>query len=353
MKKTLLTTFTLATLAYSTVQAQNTIPATNTFPTTGKVGIGTTAPTSALQIADVADKDTPLLTIGDDTYFTDIDQGNILGLHGNFDKNVAGLQFGLNGNYIFGKGGNIGIGTNTPEYGLDVNGHIRAHHYIFMGTDLQMRRPDAINGTTYRRALVHGFNKDLIINYDSDFTGGVLINGPEVQIAGNLKLTSADKGILFYGGGEKIIGTPGHGIDFQTANGISRMTIHNSGQISIGNIPVSDPAKPSLANEYKLYVEKGIITEKIKVALQTTTEWSDYVFADTYKLRPLAAVESYIKANKHLPDVPSAQEMVNNGLDVAKTDAMLLQKIEELTLYMIELNKKVVALEKENASLKK
>jgi hypothetical protein len=59
---------------------------------------------------------------------------------------------------------------------------------------------------------------------------------------------------------------------------------------------------------------------------------------------PLAEVEAFTKANKHLPNVPSAEEMVANGLDVAATNKMLMEKIEELTLYVIELNKEVQSL---------
>jgi hypothetical protein len=62
-----------------------------------------------------------------------------------------------------------------------------------------------------------------------------------------------------------------------------------------------------------------------------------YVFADDYKLKPLDEVESFISEYNHLPDVPSAQEVVNAGIDVATMDAKLSQKVEELTLYVIEL----------------
>jgi trimeric autotransporter adhesin len=94
-----------------------------------------------------------------------------------------------------------------------------------------------------------------------------------------------------------------------------------------------------LPKGYKLYVSEGLLTEKVKVALKNTDEWSDFVFSPDYKLKTLENVESFINLNKHLPGVPSASEMVNNGNDLNKTDALLLQKIEELTIYLIELNK--------------
>jgi len=91
---------------------------------------------------------------------------------------------------------------------------------------------------------------------------------------------------------------------------------------------------------YRLYVQGGILTEKIKVALTTdAVNWSDFVFAKDYKLRSLSEVESYVKKHHHLPEIPSSEEIYKDGLDLAQMDAKLLMKIEELTLYMIELKK--------------
>ena len=106
---------------------------------------------------------------------------------------------------------------------------------------------------------------------------------------------------------------------------------YNSGKVLIGN--VSSPGN------YKLYVEQGILTERVKVALKSTSYWADYVFEPSYKLMPLSDVELFIKENKHLPNVPSAEDVVNEGIDMATMDSKLLEKIEELTLYMIEMKK--------------
>lgn len=92
---------------------------------------------------------------------------------------------------------------------------------------------------------------------------------------------------------------------------------------------------------YRLYVQDGIMTEKLKVALRNSSDWADYVFAPNYQLMPLEQVESFIKTHKHLPNVPSADEMASNGIDVTKTSAKLMEKIEELTLYVIELQKEI------------
>ena len=103
---------------------------------------------------------------------------------------------------------------------------------------------------------------------------------------------------------------------------------------------------------YKLYVEEGILTEKVKVAIKTSLAWADYVFADDYSLKSLSEVEKFIQTNKHLPNVPSAQELVNNGLDLGTMQAIQMEKIEELTLYLIQMQKEIDLLKAENSALK-
>ena len=112
---------------------------------------------------------------------------------------------------------------------------------------------------------------------------------------------------------------------------------------------VSIPA----GSTYKMAVSGGIITEKVKVATNGTAFWADFVFAKNYRLRSLESVESFIKINKHLPEIPSTAEVTKNGIDLAETQALLLQKIEELTLYVIEQNKKIERLNKEVKHLSK
>jgi hypothetical protein len=99
-----------------------------------------------------------------------------------------------------------------------------------------------------------------------------------------------------------------------------------NGKMSIGDVSANT------FGEYRLYVEKGILTEKVKVAFKTSAEWSDFVFEPRYQLMPLSKLQKYILKEKHLPEIPSAEKMVENGLDLAEMDKKLLQKIEELTL---------------------
>lgn len=123
----------------------------------------------------------------------------------------------------------------------------------------------------------------------------------------------------------------------------------------VGGFPL--PSNIGVAGGYRLVVQDGILCEKVKVALRSSTgsDWADYVFEPEYKAKmmSLEEVEKFTLDNKHLPNVPSAKEMIAEGLDVAKTSKMFMEKIEELTLYMIELNKEIKALKAENQMLKK
>lgn len=119
-----------------------------------------------------------------------------------------------------------------------------------------------------------------------------------------------------------------------------------AGKVWVG----AKPSSGSLASDAQLAVNGNVYCSKLKV---TQTGWADFVFDAGYKLPALAEVETFIKANKHLPGVVSAKEVEEKGNDVGKNEAVLLQKVEELTLYMIETNKKLELLQRENESMKK
>ena len=87
---------------------------------------------------------------------------------------------------------------------------------------------------------------------------------------------------------------------------------------------------------------KTIYAEEIEVRVDAMgIYWPDYVFRSDYQLRPLSEVESFVQTNKHLPEVPSEAEIFENGLNLGEMDAILLRKIEELTLYVIDQQKKI------------
>ncbi|MNL54647.1 hypothetical protein D3C87_1779950 [compost metagenome] len=96
---------------------------------------------------------------------------------------------------------------------------------------------------------------------------------------------------------------------------------------------------------YKLFVKDGIRTEKVKVDIAATNGWADYVFAKDYKLMPLKELDKFIITNGHLPEVPTTEEAIKNGIELKEMNILLLKKIEELTLYTIDQQKRIEALE--------
>ena len=110
----------------------------------------------------------------------------------------------------------------------------------------------------------------------------------------------------------------------------NRLVIRNDGNVGIG----------TTSPDAKLAVKGHIHTQEVRVDM-TGSMVPDYVFEDSYNLRPLSELENYINQNKHLPEVPSATEIEANGVKLAEMNMVLLKKVEELTLYVIELKKEV------------
>lgn len=121
----------------------------------------------------------------------------------------------------------------------------------------------------------------------------------------------------------------------------SKMVFTEQGNLGIGTEDTKG---------YKLAVAGTMIAERVKVKLQSS--WPDYVFADDYKLPSLAEVGTYIKQNRHLPDMPAADEVAKEGLDVGEMNKLLLKKVEELTLYLLKQDEKIQQLTEEIKTLK-
>lgn len=161
-------------------------------------------------------------------------------------------------------------------------------------------------------------------------------NNP-IQVNGSIgSYTNTDLLLVSNGASNKIT--------FSISNNES-MRINSSGQVLINSTCASLPS------DCKLAVNGTIYTTNINIKL--TTCWSDFVFKKGYSVMSLYELEKYITTNSHLPGIPSEREVQENGLDVARTNALLLQKIEELTLYVIEQNKKIIEQDRKIEGLQK
>lgn len=122
----------------------------------------------------------------------------------------------------------------------------------------------------------------------------------------------------------------------------------NSTLVFNGKVGVSTTTFPTTVGTadvsgYKLFVKGGILTEEVRIR----TGWADYVFAPGYQLKDLTTVENYIYKNGHLPNVPSAKTVEESGLSLGEIAKIQQEKIEELTLYLIEQNKKLQDLQQQ------
>jgi hypothetical protein len=171
--------------------------------------------------------------------------------------------------------------------------------------------------TTPNGALGYPSSPQMIINHNGRVGIATINPNYELDVNGTINATNMlINGQPITAGGSSVWETSGDNIFF------------NTGRIGIG---FSNP-------QYKLSVDGTISASEVKVSI---TPNSDYVFEPDYNLRPLEELDAYIKDNKHLPDIPSAEEFKVNGVGLGEMDDMLLRKIEELTLYVLDLKREI------------
>ena len=152
------------------------------------------------------------------------------------------------------------------------------------------------------------------------------------------------------------------GIGTSTPQNRLELTAGTDGRsgLRLTNLTTNSPTSDATAAKFLTVSDKGdvLLSDRLSalaMTVQPTSEhqWADYVFSPTYKLPSLSEVEKYIQQNKHLPDVPSAGEMVKQGVDLTTLLATLVKKNEELTLHLIEQQKRIERLEQQNQRLKR
>jgi hypothetical protein len=269
-------------------------------------------------------------------------------LRGTSTTNVAARISVDGGNSYFNRyDGNVGIGIASPKAKLDVKGDFRlqsSNNHSFgmeVGTGGNLKFVGDGGETVLD---IDDNSGDVTVSKGNfhleDGNIGIGISNPlsRLHIDGTLRLQSPNNNSF------RIRVEDDGDLHFVRDGDNTAMIINDyNGAVGIGSNMTSIPSG------YQLAVNGNVRCREVRV---TNQGWADFVFADNYQLKSLTEVEQFIKENNHLPDVPSEAEVLENGTDLGKIDAILLQKIEELTLYMIELKKENDELREEIEALK-
>jgi hypothetical protein len=208
--------------------------------------------------------------------------------------------------------------ATTLDWVMDINGRVG------MGTTVPVVKLHIDNGGLSGEVFrIEGQNPQMGLATDGILKGFFNLTGDDVKI-GTLASNDLGKFIVRLNGGD-------------------RMFVHPDGRVSIGTI--------TPATGYMLSVNGKIISEEVRVELDVN--WPDYVFKQDYKLPSLKQVENFIQKNNHLPGIPSAAQVKKEGIELGDMNKRLLEKIEELTLYLIQQNKEIETLRTKVSSLEK
>lgn len=347
--------------------------------------------TGNLVLVPVANSDTDLSIFNNDGLLA---SNRIVSMNA---KNLIFNPLNINSQFfINGTNGNLGVGTVSPTVKLEVNGFVKSksilatntatssssfsssldylnNSYVF-GAGYEMPNPAAIgfnrrmlnfydlnawstevtpNDDYYAFDIVDRNNIERMI-FDGNKSGG-LSNGKSKFVIndknqleifklndnGNdniyLQMSKPNTKFIIGGYSDYVPGLP-HKFIVKDGSALIEGNILTNSNIGIGTINFIDGT-----DTYRLAVKGAIRAERVKVY----TTWADFVFEKNYSLPSLEEVEKHIQENGHLKDIPSAKEVELNGIELGEMNKKLLQKIEELTLYIIEINKEINKIKKE------
>jgi len=356
------------------------------------VGIGTLSPAQDLDIVDSTSSAFLIIrSLGGPGYagiFIDKDQATnnsyivwqqgsankwFTGLIKNNDYAISKTHTSADGTFIIKESGNVGIGTTYPGANLEIkNTGDETELRISRSNTTYASKLTFYTGTDYKWRLIAGSgSENLYLSRGSGNTTGNLClmhNGGNVGIGTSSPLgvlhvhdgvsqnttvyitskATNDSSTLFFGEGTsatlgmfwqydgyydemELWGRSG-GTDY----GPHLLVKRNTGNVAIGG---------TFASGYKLSVDGKIICEELRVDL--STGWPDYVFGKDYKLMSLKELDTFIQTNGHLPNIPDAEEIQESGLEVGEMQRLMMEKIEELSLYIIQQQKEIEELKKQ------
>ncbi len=346
------------------------------------VGIGTTTPAAKLDVKSTVSPNVAQFNGVAPMYMSIFENDVYRGYWGSYSGNPEDVDFGT-GAGTTGKlhltiqaspkltidnTGNVGIGTTSPNYRMHITGgdlflqssagslrfgYDGGNQWRFptTGGGADFRMETTTDGTTFTQQ--HYFSQNGNVGIGTGLTvpaarlhvGGTASETIRMQGA-NPYLSLYDnvdgyKGYLWYNGTDIVLGSSTANVRFASSG--YRMTINTDGRVSIGTAN-------KLATGYLLNVAGKTICEELKVQLNAS--WPDYVFHNDYKLMSLDELEKSISINKHLPNIPSAADITaDKGFEVGDMNRRLLEKVEELTLYIIDINKQNQQLQKSNLQM--
>jgi hypothetical protein len=340
----------------------------------GNLGIGIESPESRLHVAGTTDQFIKIhrTTAGAgmagidflrSTEFSATDwrianDGGVL----KFWDGIDNFSTGGDLNVVMTQGGNVGIGTDSPGAPLHVSGSsfVNETGSGFMqigapgGSHLRFDNNEILarSGDNPATLYLQYWSGNLSLCDDTAGRIGVGTTAPQAKVhitdggdvslggGGELVLGSTASGNLGLDGNEiqaRNNGAASH-LFLQVSGGDVLMVPNETGQVGIG--VTSSANMPS--NDYLLAVDGKIISEEVRVEISGS--WPDYVFAEDYALMPLNTLEEHIKEHNHLPGIPSAAVVKSDGLMLGDMQRAMMEKIEELTLYVIQLQKEIDAL---------
>jgi hypothetical protein len=228
-------------------------------------------------------------------------------------------QWSVNGSSIYYNDGNLGLGTSTPSQKLEILGNLRVNGEIYPGPFFHSNQKITTANWENGNLILSGSNHITAALGDNNGNGAFRVthqSGSEILTVRGIN----------YDGGETKVKVPNHlTISLGDNNGASKLRVTRA-----------DGALAMTVSSSGILRTKQIIV---------SNSWADYVFDEDYQLMSISELEQFIQDNKHLPGVPSAQEVEEQGLSLGDMQRIQMEKIEEQALYIIELENKVQGIE--------